>query len=251
MKSQSQLMMVALTIAFATALALAVALVCISHLKEGPPENDTDWLTVWEPDTESIDESSQLPTLTDKPETEPPILSDPSNGLRYVGNGNGTCRLVSIGSCTDACVVIPEQSPTGERVTEIDARAFYGCMTVTAVQIPATVRRIGELAFAACPNLVYISVSAQSLDYRDIDGILYSFDERVLIQYPARRAGSEVRIRAVTTEICDMAFYDCKYLSLVRFEGSAEQWEKMHIGNKNYSLTAAAKTFLGGENTSQ
>ena len=231
-------------------MALAVALVCISHLTEGPHEADTDWLTVWEPDTEPIDESTQLPTVTDEPETQPPELSDPSNGLRYVSNGNGTCRLVSIGSCTDACVVIPELSPAGDRVIELADRAFYGCATVTAVQIPSTVRRIGELAFAACPNLVYISVSTQNLDYRDIDGILYTFDERTLIQYPPRRAGSEVTIRSLTLEICDMAFYDCPYLVRVAFGGTAEQWENIRIGSKNYSLIAASKSFAAGNGAS-
>lgn len=250
MRPQSQSLMIALAIIFAMALALAVALLCISYLRDEPfyfPQ-DTDMendLPAFNPDTlPPLEETGE--SLTDEEETDAPVLPDPSNGLRYASNGNGTCRLVSVGSCTDACVVIPEFSSAGDRVVEIADRAFYGCATVTAVQIPSSVKLIGELAFADCKNLVYISVSVQNLVYCDIEGVLYTSDERTLILYPPKRAGTTATIRGVTVEICDMAFYNCAYLTCVTYTGSAEQWDNMRIGYKNYSLSAAAKTFLSG-----
>ena len=140
--------------------------------------------------------------------------------------------------------MIPEFSPFGDRVVEIAPRALYGVSTVTAIQIPASVRVIGELAFAACQNLIYISVSSQNPYFCDAEGVLYTFDRSVLLAYPAMRAGSVATIDAVTQKISDMAFFGCVYLKTVCYQGSPAQWEEIAIGTKNYSLIAASKTFL-------
>ena len=170
-------------------------------------------------------------------------VKTPSNTLAFASAGDGTCTLVGIGSCTDSCVVIPSYSPAGDRVTTIAARAFYGQKQINAIQIPASVEHIGVLAFANCPNLVYISVSDQNEDYCDIDGILYTSDGRELLLYPPMRAGASVTISLVTTEIAEMAFYNCAYLTHVYYTGTPEMWERITIGAKNYSLIAASKTF--------
>ena len=235
MRSHSQTMMITLAIAFAMALALTVALICISHVKDAPPEIITETAT---------DEPAQTTHAPAENNTSPPSSPQPS-GLRFSSNGDGTCVLSGVGDCTDQSVVIPEYSPSGERVTEIATMAFYRCETVTAVQIPASVTRIGRLAFADCKNLAYISVSTSNTHYRDVDGVLYSADLTTLYLYPPMRAGATAIIRSVTVQIDDMAFYRCANLSHVSYHGSAEQWESIVIGSQNYSLTAASKSFLG------
>ena len=42
-----------------------------------------------------------------------------SEGLRFRSNGDGTCALAGIGSCTSSCILIPPTSPAGDTVTEI------------------------------------------------------------------------------------------------------------------------------------
>ena len=76
----------------------------------------------------------------------------PSEGLLYMSNGNGTC-FVSMGDCTDESVVIPSYSPNGEKVTQIKAYGFSGNNTAKSVWIPETVTAIGEGAFQDCGNL--------------------------------------------------------------------------------------------------
>ena len=49
--------------------------------------------------------------------------AQPSEGLMYMSNGNGTCA-VDIGDCTDENIVIPSYSPDGDRVIQIKAHAF-------------------------------------------------------------------------------------------------------------------------------
>lgn len=245
MKTQSQLSMIALVTFFTMAAATLIALFCISNLStEAAPVERTDPSsnTTGLPSTET-----PLPPDTPKEDASSPekdSLSPPAPcELRFTSNGDGTCVLSGLGTYADPCVIIPVFSPEGERVTSIAPMAFYQNQTVTAVQLPASIITIGALAFADCPNLVYVSVSADNPYFCDVDGILYTADESTLLLYPPMRSGSEVGISAHTVRIADMAFYRCTYLSLVRYGGTAEQWEKIRIGIKNYSLTAAAKEF--------
>jgi len=258
----SQALMITLAVIFATALSVTIAMICISYLEKNPttytatqtvPQRSTESDTVIT--TRYPIASSNAPLYSDTlgtseslsespiPEPETPL----GNGLAFASNGNGTCTLIGIGTCTDVCVTIPEYSPAGDRVTSIAPRAFYACSFLTAVQIPAGVTLIGDQAFAACNNLVYISVNDTNPYYCDIDGILYTADLYTLHLYPPMRAGSNASISSVTAEIMEMAFYNCAYLTHIYYEGSAEQWDSIDIGPRNHSLTAASKTFEGGK----
>ncbi len=254
MKPPMQILMIALAVIFAVALALTVALICLSYIQEGSAEEytpntdeedstpvgnfempTTDLDTPWEEDTGKKTEAP-----TEEP-TDPPI--DTSNGLEYRSNVGGTATLTGIGTCRDACIVIPEYTPDGDRVTEIAPSALYGVGTVTAVQIPASVERIGALAFAGCKNLIFISVSEENRYYCDVDGILYNAAQTELLLYPPMHAGANFNLPKSIKTIHDMAFYNCAYLSRILYAGSPEEWETIAIGSKNYSLTAAAKSF--------
>ena len=237
----TQTLLMILAIVFAVALALTIAMISLSYTRvESEEERGREEYTTYK-----FPEVTTPILLETTPEETTAIeeVTMPSNTLSFASAGDGTCTLVGIGSCTDSCVVIPTYSPAGDRVTTIAARALYGQKQINAIQIPPTVEHIGALAFANCPNLVYISVSDQNEDYCDIDGILYTSDGRELLLYPPMRAGASVTISLVTTEIAEMAFYNCAYLSHVYYTGSPDAWERITIGTKNYSLIAAAKTF--------
>ena len=40
---------------------------------------------------------------------------EPSEGLEFESNGDGTCTIIGIGTCTDQNIVIPLESPDGYR----------------------------------------------------------------------------------------------------------------------------------------
>ena len=239
MKNPNQILMIALAVVFATALCLTIALICI-----GASQNDND-----EPDKVPSERTQYyIPgtTVTYLPLTEEvPTMTetDPPSGLVFRSVGSGECTLESVGTCREAFVAIPDRSPSGDRVTGISARAFYGCGTVVAIRIPAGVATVGELAFADCPDLVYISVSERNPYFCDAEGVLYTSDGSRLILYPARHAGTSAVIPSTVREIADMAFYNCAFLGEIRFSGSPAQWETIRIGNRNYSLTAASMVF--------
>ena len=87
-----------------------------------------------------------------------PVTPDYPKGLEYTSNGDGTCYVSGIGSCTDEYIVIPEKSPQGWTVTAIGSSAFYGCAFIKNVSISATVTNIGSQAFGECTSLVEITI---------------------------------------------------------------------------------------------
>lgn len=83
----------------------------------------------------------------------------PSEGLVYMPNGNGTC-FVSGEACVDENIIIPEYSPSGEKVVQIKAYGFSG-NKAKSIRIPGTVTAIGEGAFQDCINLESINLPSK------------------------------------------------------------------------------------------
>ncbi len=240
MKTQNQVLLIAMAVVFAIALALTIAIIFISTIQDQTEE------PVYPPEWSQPFISNEPPvTLLPAPSEEETSATPPDegNGLAFESNHNGTCSLVGIGSCVEQFIVIPKHSPSGELVISIASRALMGCENATAIQIPESVTSIGAMAFADCKNLVYISVSKYNPSYCDVDGVLYTADGERLLHYPAMHAGSSLYLPKTVIEIDDMAFYRCAYLSSIRYEGTAEDWHMIDIGSKNYSLTAASIVF--------
>ena len=243
MKPHNQMFLIALAIIFAIALALTIAILCVAAL---PKETETTPEPVYPPEwtqpfisNEPAETTLPVPVETETTE----VITIYDSGLSFVSNRDGTCTLTGIGSYADPFVIIPSQSPLGDRVTAIATRALMGCEFVTAIQIPETVEWIGELAFAGCPNLLYVAVNKYNPCFKDVDGVLYTAEEDRLLLYPPMHTGNTFYLPVSVSEIADMAFYQCAYLSTVRYEGTAEEWHMIRIGAKNYSLTAASVIF--------
>ncbi|MBQ7827799.1 MAG: leucine-rich repeat domain-containing protein, partial [Clostridia bacterium] len=81
-----------------------------------------------------------------------------SQGLAFTSNGDGTCYVAGIGTCTDTDIVIPPTSPDGDTVTAIGADAFSSKTIITSVTIPESVTSIGNNAFYNCRGLTSITI---------------------------------------------------------------------------------------------
>ena len=86
------------------------------------------------------------------------LLPVASKGLKYESNGDGTCYVSGIGTCTDTHIVIPLASIKGDIVTSIGSLAFYNCSSLTSIEIPEAVTSIGGSAFSGCSSLTSIEI---------------------------------------------------------------------------------------------
>lgn len=136
-----------------------------------------------------------------------------SQGLEFISRGEGSCSLKGIGSCTDTDILIPPTSPSGEKVTAIDASAFEGVTSILSVTIPEDVTEIGHYAFKGCTSLSKVSFS----DNSNLAAVGYE------CFYGCKSLASIV-IPADVTNIGIAAFKNCTSLVEVTFgEGSVLQ----------------------------
>lgn len=81
-----------------------------------------------------------------------------SEGLEYLSNGDGTCGVRGIGTCTDTEILIPTISPDGETVIYILNGAFQNRTELTSVVVPDSVTYIADHAFSGCSGLTSITI---------------------------------------------------------------------------------------------
>ena len=80
------------------------------------------------------------------------------DGLKFIGNGDGTCRVAGFENAAIANVVIPSTSPAGDTVTSIGYRAFSESSGVVSVTIPDSVTSIAKQAFYGCSGLASVII---------------------------------------------------------------------------------------------
>lgn len=131
----------------------------------------------------------------------------------------------------------------GSQLQSIDAQAFFACVKLTSVAIPASLLSIGDSAFASCRVLASISIPASvtSIDasafrscssltnitvakenavYQSIDGNLYSKDGKTLLQYAIGKTDTSFTIPGGVQTISDYAFYACSALKEIAIPAS-------------------------------
>lgn len=101
------------------------------------------------------------------------------------------------------------------RVMEIDQNAFFGCSEVTSIDIPYSILRIVNDAFKECSGIKKFTVNENNQSYKDVDGVLFSKDNKMLIKYPAKREVAEYVISEDVSLICTEAFMDNTFLKKV------------------------------------
>ena len=88
----------------------------------------------------------------------PPYEAKYSECLEFTSNGDGTCYVSGIGTCTDTDIKIPPISPTGDEVISIGSNAFANCPSLVSIEIPDSVTSIGGYAFQECSNLASVTI---------------------------------------------------------------------------------------------
>lgn len=132
-------------------------------------------------------------------------------GELYYNVNAGKVIIVDYKQSATGEIVIP---PTidGKPVTSIWNNAFAYCAGLTGVKIPDSVTSISHSAFNECTGLTAIIVDQSHPTYSCVDGILFSKDQTMLVQYPAGKTGTYTIPDSVTT-IREHAFYCCPKLT--------------------------------------
>ena len=102
---------------------------------------------------------------------------------------------------------------SGSQLTTIGNGAFYES-GLTSITIPASVTTIGDNPFASCSNMTSITVDGSNPNFKDIDGVLYSKDGKIIISYPIGKTGASYTIPDGVTTIGPSAFQEAGLASI-------------------------------------
>lgn len=85
-----------------------------------------------------------------------------------------------------------------DSVTKIGSNAFMGCIGITELNIGKNVTDIMEAPAYKCDSLKTINVSPENTSYKDVDGVLFTKDGTILLQYPDNKNGTEYSIEGLS-----------------------------------------------------
>ncbi len=94
------------------------------------------------------------------------------DGLHFISNGDGTCRVAGTVNLFDAHIVIPPVSPAGDKVTVIGYRAFAWYEPLESIFIPESVTVIDKSAFHDClilGSVVFENTEGWTRDGKPVD----------------------------------------------------------------------------------
>lgn len=100
-----------------------------------------------------------------------------------------------------------ESVTIGDDVTSIGDYAFEYCSCLTSITIPSSVANIGTRVFEGCKSLDSINVDEHNMNYKSIDGNLYSKDGKIFIQYAIGKMETEFAVPTTVTTIVSYSFY--------------------------------------------
>ncbi len=135
-------------------------------------------------------------------------------GITWVLDSDGTLTISGTGEMDTSWYSPPWQEYNDliknivveEGVTEVSDTAFAYAENLVTVSLPSTVTYIDTLAFWSNYSLESINVAEENTTYKDIDGVLFTEDEKTLVAYPANKSGTEYTIPANVTTIEESAF---------------------------------------------
>ncbi len=144
------------------------------------------------------------------------------NGVKSIGN-------YAFNSSGLTSIMIPNG------VVSIGNYAFSHCFRLTSITIPSSVTSIGDLVFDNCSVLKEFIVSEQNQNYSTIDGVLFSKDKNVLINYPNAKS-SKYSIPNNVDSIGFCAFFHCSGLTSITIPSSVNS-----IGDYAFSHCSGLK----------
>lgn len=124
-----------------------------------------------------------------------------------------------------------------EGIIEIERSAFFECLSLESINLPSTLTLIDDHAFSKCESLSSITipksavlgnnsfleclsmteilVDSESVEYKSVDGVLFSKNGEELLLYPVSKEGSSYTTPVGVKTIEEYAFRSNKFLETV------------------------------------
>ena len=143
----------------------------------------------------------------------------PSEGLLFGDNADGTSSVIGIGTCKDEDIVIPLESPNGNPINSIDAKAFYGNQKIKSVILCDNIKTVGDQAFFYCSNLVRVEMTDSVTSIGDSSFFACNRLSSVVLSTKIKSVG-------------DSAFYGCANLLAIYLPDTVE-----YIGSSAFAAS--------------
>ena len=143
-----------------------------------------------------------------------------------------------------ACYKVPSIT-LPSTLQRIGSKGFYNCEALTTMDIPAGVTLIGEDAFVGCNAMTAYTVAATNTAYCAENGVLFTKDKKILIQYPAAKTGNayevpygveQLVLRAIVNENLQLVSLPATLLTMAEF---AMPSKNIHQIKSNASIPPA------------
>lgn len=136
-----------------------------------------------------------------------------------------------------ANVVIPD------KVTRIGSFAFEKCSNLVSVTLPGSLTRLGNGAFQNCNSLKSVTIPEEIVSLiidshafnncSSLTGIVFPGSVAMITGSICKDCISleKVNLSSSVTRIDEQAFYGCRNLNQITFEGTVEQWKAVQKGD--------------------
>lgn len=132
------------------------------------------------------------------------IIYDNTSGVKYIDNW-----LVDATECETQTVNVKDTT------IGIFKYAFFDNQVVEKINIPSSVKFIGDYAFSYANSILEINVDENNTVYSSLNGVLYNKDKTLLIKYPSSRVNVEITLPASVEQIKTRAFENCSNLKVI------------------------------------
>lgn len=139
-----------------------------------------------------------------------------SDGLRFeITSFENHEVSVSSGSGKEQIIIPSKVEYNGEQFTVTGIKDYAFSRSLSSISLPESLTSIGSNAFYGCYSLTLVDVSSENANFSSLDGVLFTKDRSILILYPAGKKSTLYTIPKEVTAIADNAFYSCSSLSSV------------------------------------
>ena len=141
---------------------------------------------------------------------------------KLVGGGEVDEETGTIGrDFTDTYSLTSVKFAEGSKLKILGDFAFFDCLNLKSITIPASVETVGEYSFSLGSDTAFdktssmteINVSPDSKNFKSVDGVLYTKDGKKLVACPAGK--TEIKFADGVTEIQQGAFQGCNQITSV------------------------------------